>query len=75
VAWSAARRASIDGRRGGAVFVHVGVGLNRVVLRQCHLVLAEDLAERELVSRGVAPARQPRLVVFKDLQHVRVPDL
>ncbi|KAG8092644.1 hypothetical protein GUJ93_ZPchr0012g21770 [Zizania palustris] len=37
----------LGGRQGGAVLVHVGVGLDHVELRQQHLVLvlAEDLAE------------------------------
>lgn len=71
----AARRPIVGGRRRGAVLVHVGVGLNRVVLRQVHLILPEDLAEGEPVCRRVAPAGQPRLVVLEDLEHVRVPDL
>jgi hypothetical protein len=73
---SAARRPAVGGRRRRAVLVHVGIGLDRVVLRQVHLVLPQDLAEGEpVVRRRVAPPRQPRLVVLEDLQHVRVPDL
>jgi hypothetical protein len=43
VAWSAARRPGVDGRRGGAVLVHVGVGLDCVVLKDLQHVRVPDL--------------------------------
>jgi len=62
-------------RQRRAPFVHMSIGLQRVVAWELHLILSQNLTKWGCCVSDIAPAWQTRHVIFKKLEHVGIPDL
>lgn len=62
-------------RQGGAIFIHIGVRFQGIVLRKFHFVLTKNLAKGKIITFIVAPTWQVCLVVLKNPQHICIPNL